>query len=135
MSWYDRKIHYLLAYQQANKYHLTLIRLKALGLLDNTSLENLKLEKIEKTATALLNAIKGNSDLCKSSEAKKIPAEYLEWVISNYYDKLIPRKSLETALDFVDLKADDFADPSEELNEDESFDFQDLFLLPQKDWD
>jgi len=96
--------------------------LKALGILDNTLLGNLKLEKIEKTATKLLNAIKGNSDLCKSSEAKKIPAEYLEWVISNYYDKLIPRKSLETALDFVDLKADDFADPSEELNEDESFD-------------
>ncbi|KJS89313.1 MAG: hypothetical protein JL57_08140 [Desulfosporosinus sp. BICA1-9] len=60
--------------------------------------------------------------MCKSSEAKKIPAEYLEWVISNYYDKLIPRKSLETALDFVGLKADDFADPSEELIEDESFD-------------
>ncbi|KUO77767.1 MAG: hypothetical protein APF81_01415 [Desulfosporosinus sp. BRH_c37] len=103
-------------------YDMTLIRLKALGILDNTILNNLKFEKIEKTATKLLNAIKGNSDLCKSSEAKKIPAEYLEWVISNYYDKLIPRKSLETALDFVDLKADDFADPSEELNEDESFD-------------
>lgn len=103
-------------------YDLTLIRLKALGILDNTIIDNLKLEKIEKTATALLNAIKGNSDLCKSSEAKKIPAEYLEWVISNYYDKLIPRKSLETALDFVDLKVDDFEDPSEEPNEDESFD-------------
>lgn len=103
-------------------YDMTLVRLKALGILDNTILDNLKLEKIEKTSTKLLNAIKGNSDLCKSSEAKKIPAEYLEWVISNYYDKLIPRKSLETALDFVDLKADDFADPSEELNEDESFD-------------
>jgi len=103
-------------------YDMTLVRLKALGILDNTIFDNLKLEKIEKTATKLLNAIKGNSDLCKSSEAKKIPAEYLEWVISNYYDKLIPRKSLETALDFVDLKADDFADPSEELIEDESFD-------------
>jgi len=67
-----------------------------------------------------LSAIKGNSDLCRSSEAKKIPAEYLEWVISNYYDKLIPRKSLETALSYVDLNADDFIDPIEELDEDES---------------
>lgn len=103
-------------------YDMTLIRLKALDILDDTRLETLKLEKIEKTATNLLNAIKGNSDLCKASEAKKIPAEYLEWVISNYYDKLIPRKSLETALDFVDLKAEDFADPSEELTDDESLD-------------
>ncbi len=103
-------------------YDMTLIRLKAMGILSGKLLERLKLEKIEKTTVMLLNAIKGNADLCKSAEAKKIPAEYLEWVISNYYDKLIPRKSLETALSFVDLSAEDFADPYEELNDDESFD-------------
>lgn len=103
-------------------YDMTLIRLKALGILNGELLEKLKLEKMEKTTVKLLNAIKGNADLCKSSEAKKIPAEYLEWVISNYYDKLIPRKSLETALSFVDLNAEDFVDPSEELNDNDSFD-------------
>lgn len=103
-------------------YDMTLIRLKALGILKGNILDNLRLEKVEKTAIKLLNAIQGNADLCKSSEAKKIPAEYLEWVISNYYDKLIPRKSLETALNYVDLNVEDFADLSEELKEDESFD-------------
>ena len=93
-------------------YDMTLICLKALGILSGELLEKLKLEKIEKTTVKLLNAIKGNADLCKSTEAKKIPAEYLEWVISNYYDKLIPRKSLETALSFVDLNAEDLVDPS-----------------------
>lgn len=103
-------------------YDMTLVRLKALSILKGQILENLKFEKMEKTATKLLNAIQGNSELCKSSEAKKIPAEYLEWVISNYYDKLIPRKSLETALNYVDLNAEDFTDTSEEPNDDESFD-------------
>lgn len=103
-------------------YDMTLIRLKALGILKGNILDNLRFEKVEKTATKLLNAIQGNADLCKSSEAKKIPAEYLEWVISNYYDKLIPRKSLETALNYVDLNVEDFADLPEELKKDESFD-------------
>lgn len=103
-------------------YDMTLIRLKELGILNNHQLNKLKLEKVEKTATKLLNAINGNTDLCRTSEAKKIPAEYLEWVISNYHDKLIPKKSLETALNYVDLKAEDFADLPEEPEEDESFD-------------
>ena len=98
-------------------YDMTLIRLKALGVLSGYILDQLKLEKMEKTTTRLLNAIKGNAGLCKSSEVKKIPAEYLEWVISNYYDKLIPRKSLETALDYVDLNADDIIESPEEFDE------------------
>ncbi len=102
-------------------YDMTLIRLKVLGLINESIFEHLKLEKMEKTTIKLLNAIKGNADLCKSSGDKKIPAEYLEWVISNYYDKLIPRKSLETALNYVDLNAEDFIDLPEELDGDESF--------------
>lgn len=103
-------------------YDMTLIRLKALGLINDRILEDLQLEKMEKTTTKLLNAIKGNADLCKPSDIKKIPAEYLEWVISNYYDKLIPRNSLETALNYVDLNADDITDSLEEFDDDESFD-------------
>jgi len=94
-------------------YDMTLIRLKALGIIDDTLLGKLKIEKMEQTTTRLLDAINGNSDLCKPSSVKKIPAEYLEWVISNYNEKLIPRKSLETALNFVDLSAEDFAYPME----------------------
>lgn len=101
-------------------YDMALIRLKTLGILYGRVLDNLKLEKIEKMTANLLNAIKGNLDLCRPAEAKKIPAEYLEWVISNYYDKLIPRKSLETALSYVDLNADDLIDPIDELNDEES---------------
>ena len=103
-------------------YDMALIRLKALGIINERVLEGLQLEKMEKTTTKLLNAIKGNADLCKPSDIKKIPAEYLEWVISNYYDKLIPRNSLETALNYVDINADDIIDSLEEFDDDESFD-------------
>lgn len=105
-------------------YDMTLIRLKTLNILDDFMLEKLRIEKVENTATKLLTAINGNSDLCKATLAKKVPAEYLEWVISNYNEKLIPKNSLETALSFVDLNADDFENPTEEIEADN---FDDLF--------
>jgi Zn-dependent peptidase ImmA (M78 family) len=104
-------------------YDMVLIRLKALGMLDDFLMDKLKLEKLEKTTSRLLNAINGNIDLCKPTKAKKVPAEYLEWVISNYNEKLIPTKSLEAALKYVDLKAEDLEGLSEDEEEDnESFD-------------
>lgn len=105
-------------------YDMALIRLKSLEIIDENLLGKLRIEKMEQTTAKLLKAINGNSDLCKSSSAKKIPAEYLEWVISNYTEKLIPKKSLKTALNYVDINAEDFENPIDEDTE-ESFD--DLF--------
>lgn len=105
-------------------YDMVLIRLKELDKLNNSDLENLKIEKMMKTTSKLLNAINGNTDLCKSTEAKKVPAEYLEWVISNYKEKLIPLQSLETALNYLDLDAEDFSESLENRSkqfEEESF--------------
>jgi len=106
-------------------YDMVLVRLKALNIISTSKYEELIAEKMMNTATKLLNAINGNLDLCKPSEAKKIPAEYLEWVISNYNEKLIPKKSLEIALSYVDLNADDFEETMEESPKEENFD--DLF--------
>lgn len=103
-------------------YDMVLIRLKALGIFNDILMDKLKLEKMEQTTSKLLNAINGNAGLCKPTEAKKVPAEFLEWVISNYNEKLIPMKSLEVALNYVDLKAEDFEYFSEKPEEDESFD-------------
>ena len=71
------------------------------------------------TIPRLLNAINGNVDLCKAMEVKVIPEEYLEWVISNYNEKLIPIQSLETALNYVDLTADDVKNLIEDEFDDE----------------
>lgn len=103
-------------------YDMALTRLKKLGVLNDTINSVLKLEKIEKTISRLLNAINGNIDLCKATEVKKIPVDYLEWVVSNYTEKLIPINSLEKALDYVDLKVEDL----EILSEDECEDNEDL---------
>ncbi len=102
-------------------YDMVLIRLKSLGIIDDILLDKLKFEKTQQTASKLLRVINGNVDLCKSTEVKKVPVEYLEWVISNYNEKLIPIKSLEAALNYVDLKAEDFENLSEEQAEEESF--------------
>ncbi|MEA4846516.1 MAG: ImmA/IrrE family metallo-endopeptidase [Clostridiaceae bacterium] len=103
-------------------YDMVLIRLKALKILGDAIIEKLKMEKIEQTASKLLNVIGGNTELCKTTEVKKIPAEFLEWVISNYNEKLIPRKSLEAALRYVDLNADDVNINDHQQHEEESFD-------------
>lgn len=106
-------------------YDMALVRLKALGLLDEDQFEKLQLEKIEKTATKLLKAINGNVDLCTATEVKTVPAEYLEWAISNYKEKLIPKSSLAAALKYVDLDVDDFVEPIAEEEEDDN-DIEDL---------
>lgn len=103
-------------------YDMALIRLKVLDVLNDTIIEKLRVEKVEQTASKLLNVISGNVELCKTTEAKKVPVEFLEWVISNYNGKLIPKKSLETALNYVGLNADDFAANDDEQDEEESFD-------------
>ena len=84
-------------------YDMTLIRLKALNILNNAIIEKLKIDKIEQTASKLLSVIGGSTKLCKASEVKKVPTEYLEWVITNYNEKLIPKKTLAAALNYVDL--------------------------------
>lgn len=103
-------------------YDMALIRLKALNAIDDVVHEKLKMEKTKQTASKLLSVISGNIDLCKKTEAKKVPAEYLEWAISNYNDKLIPKKSLETALEYVGLNAYDVVIIDENSDEEESFD-------------
>lgn len=103
-------------------YDMVLVRLKALNILNEEIIGKLKNEKIEQTASKLLTVIGGNTELCKSAEAKKIPAEFLEWVISNYNEKLIPKTSLASALNYVDLSPDDVNLYDSQDNEEESFD-------------
>jgi Zn-dependent peptidase ImmA (M78 family) len=103
-------------------YDMVLIRLKTLNFLNETLIDKLKTDKAEQTASKLLTVIGGNIELCKSSEAKKVPAEFLAWVITNYNEKLIPKKSLETALKYLDLSVDDVNINNEEPDEEDSFD-------------
>lgn len=98
-------------------YDMALVRLKTLGIIDDYLLARLRIEKVQQTATRLLKVIGGNSDLCKSADVKKVPAEYLEWVISNYTEKLIPKTSLENALNYVGVNVENFENPTDEEDE------------------
>jgi len=99
-------------------FDMTITRLLALNILDQTSFAALQQEKIKKTATRLLFAIHGNVTLCEPSFAKQIPVEYLAWVVSNYQNKLIPKSSLEYALQYIGLHADeiDISDNDNDLD-------------------
>lgn len=105
-----------------SSFDTVLIRMKDLRLIDSKKYEELKAEKAATTVTRFLNVINGNLDLNRISESKKIPPVFLEWVISNYQQKLIPKSSLERALRYVDLTADDFGNESIEDEVDEEFD-------------
>ncbi|ACB86067.1 ImmA/IrrE family metallo-endopeptidase [Natranaerobius thermophilus] len=109
-------------------YDMVLYRLKFLGILNESLLNKLYSEKAEKTATRLLTAISGNSDLCKAAEKIKIPDEFLEWVITNYHNKLISEESARKALSYVKVNLDDlvFVDEQEQLQEKEKEELDDL---------
>jgi len=103
-------------------YDMVLVRLKALNILNDVVLKKLRKEKIEQTTSKLLTVIGGNRDLCIATGAKKIPSEFLEWVISNYNEKLIPETSLASALSYVDLNPDDVIINDSQDKEDDNFD-------------
>lgn len=88
-------------------YDMAITRLTALNIIDDDICIKLKKHKIEHTASKLLSVINGNTHLCFSSKIKSVPADFLKWVITNYNEKLIPIKSLNTALSFLDLKPED----------------------------
>jgi Zn-dependent peptidase ImmA (M78 family) len=103
-------------------YDMALIRLRSINILNDVIIEKLKIDKIEKTASKLLNVIGGNTALCRVSESKKVPSEFLEWVITNYNERLIPKTSLANALNYVDLCPDDVDINDENVKEDKDFD-------------
>lgn len=102
-------------------YDMALVRLKSIGMINDQNQKKLKTDQAERTTHSLLKAINGNSDLCTPSLAKKLPAEYLEWAISNYRDKLVPIETLEKALQYVGIHVSDLDLPVESEPDEESF--------------
>lgn len=91
-------------------YDMVLNRLKELNKITQVTYDKLKLEKKERTTTKLLSIINGNLGLCTSSNIKSIPPQYIEWVIKNYNEKLVPVESVNKALQYVGLTVGDVED-------------------------
>jgi Zn-dependent peptidase ImmA (M78 family) len=89
-------------------YDMTVTRLKELQIIDLMKYNALKAEKQEKTTTGLLKAINGNMELCSPANVKKAPAGFLEYVMFNYKEHLVPYESLKKVLDYFDVDANLF---------------------------
>jgi len=83
-------------------FDMALVRLNHISILPQPIVDMLKSEKSQTSVTALLKIINGTTDLCRPTLAKKVPAEFLEWVLYNYHEKLIPKQTLEKALQYFD---------------------------------
>ena len=86
-------------------YDMAVTRLRELKIIDLSKYNALKAEKQEKTATGLLKAINGNMELCSPANVKKAPAGFLEYIMFNYKEHLIPFESLKKVLDYFDVDA------------------------------
>ncbi len=93
-------------------FDMALNRLESVGLINATDLVKFQSQKSETTVTRLLQIIDGTTELCRVSNAKKIPAQFIEWVMYNYKEKLIPRSTLEKAFSYFDIS------PEEVIQED-----------------
>lgn len=83
-------------------FDMALARLNHICILPQPIVDMLKSEKSQTSVTALLKIINGTTNLCRPTLAKKVPAEFLEWVLYNYREKLIPKQTLEKAFQYFD---------------------------------
>lgn len=103
-------------------FEMTLNRLNYLGVINPKDKRRLDSEKEKKKVTNLLRIIGGNSCLNLPTEEKEVPSKYIEWVIHNYNDGIIPEVTLKKALSYFDITIEDIRDelhpPLEKIDED-----------------
>lgn len=91
-------------------YDVILNRLLDLEKISLKDRDYLKENKSSLGVSTMLLLINGDNSLCRSSQIKRVPSEYLNFVIENYNKKLIPQQTLEKALNYFDIKLSDMID-------------------------
>lgn len=91
-------------------FETALNRLQNLGKIDAQMRDQIDCQKNQQKVTNLLQVTGGNSRLNVSSNEKRIPGRYLEWVIYNYNQGLIPEETLRKALQYFNVTVDDISD-------------------------
>ena len=92
-------------------FDMMLNRLESLGYINSLTHSKLLGAKTETTVSSMLRIIDGSDELCRPTLAKRIPAEYLNWVIENYKMKLIPFETFEKAVGYFDIDANALVEP------------------------
>ena len=91
-------------------FDMALYRLENLNKISGVLKSRLETEKNEKKVSNLLKMIGGNSRLNLVTEEKHIPSEYMEWVVDNYNNRVIPLETLERSLGYFDVSMEDISD-------------------------
>ena len=91
-------------------FEMALNRLNNLGKIDGNERVGLDNERIQLRVGNLLKSVGGNQRLNVATEEIEIPHEYIEYVIDNYNHNVIPRETLEKALECYNLTIEDVSD-------------------------
>ncbi|WP_411679872.1 ImmA/IrrE family metallo-endopeptidase [Clostridium thailandense] len=99
--------------------------LHEIGFISNGHKNELFNRKHETTSATLFRMIDADEKLLLPSNITKVPAQYYEFVISNYENNYIPFSSLENALNLLGADASIFK--KEDFKQDEDVDIDDIF--------
>lgn len=86
-------------------YAAAVERLKDTGLIGQDQAKRLYDERNRYSATGLFRMLNEDEKLLRPTDKIKVPARFLEYVISNYENNYIPYSSLEKALRLVNIDA------------------------------
>lgn len=105
-------------------YNALVKRLKDIHFITETHMYSLFNEKNVLKSNALFKMLNADEKLLRSTEIISVPAQYIEYVTSNYNNDYIPYSSLEKALGLLNKDAEVF---KKEIKNDEDIDLDDLF--------
>lgn len=105
-------------------YNALVKRLKDINFITDAHMYNLFNDKNILKSNALFKMLNADEKLLRPTEVLSVPAQYLEYVTSNYNNNYIPYSSLEKALGLLNIDAEVLKRESEESEE---IDLDDLF--------
>lgn len=107
-------------------FEMVLNRLDEIKLIDAVQKTRLDSEKNAMRVGNLLKVIGGNSRLNEVSNERRLPSEYLDYVIYNYNHNAIPTETLEKVLTAYHLTIEDIGDKLITPKTEEDFDLDEL---------
>ena len=100
-------------------FEVVLNRLESLNIIDKRIKVRLDNEKNHKKVSKLLQITGGNSNLNIISNEKRIPGQYMDWIVYNYNHGVIPEETLKKSLEYFELTPEDISDELVKREEEE----------------
>lgn len=107
-------------------FDMALHRLHNLNKINSANKIRLDSEKNQQKVSNLLKATGEGNRLNVKTNEKRLPPQYMSWVIENYNQGLIPKETLEKALGYFDVDIEDVIDELYTAEIDEQLDLEEL---------